>query len=191
MPGSYGSKRFGVKGRAKRDGLVTCVRMAQGAGLTPAPCGRCGQRKKRSVRTRVRLERPPPGETRPLSRARVLDRSAVEVVELSDGLESCVREEDLQQGAEFSLRAATEIVGGTRDELPAFLPVAGSLLDRGREERIELCAARRIHAVGAGVRVAERRVDLRALDLDGRQVGLERHLRIILALRRRAGEQNC
>src|SRR5689334_25316399 len=99
--------------------------------------------------------------------------SAVEiVVELLRG-ESGLRVDGLQQRSVFGLGTTAEIVRGEWQVLPALLPGARTVPDRRGVERVELRAVRRVHAVRAGVPVAERRVELRVRGLDPRQVGLE------------------
>src|SRR6185437_492196 len=100
--------------------------------------------------------------------------SAVEVVVELLRRESGLRVDGLQQRSVLGRGTAAEIVRGERQVLSALLPGARTVPDRRGVERIELRAVRRVHAVRAGVPVAERRVELRVRGLDAGQVGLER-----------------
>src|SRR6185312_2550977 len=116
--------------------------------------------------------------------------SAVKVVESIHCCEARARIDGLQQRAELGRRAAAEVVGRAGDEPATLLPRAGAVRIPRREQRVELRTVRRVDAVRAADRVAERWVVLGALDLDRGKISLERRRGVVRgAVREWACEQ--
>src|SRR5512146_546438 len=112
--------------------------------------------------------------------AGVIGEDLAEIVIAEEGYSAYVGIDELQQGAKFSRRGTAKVVLRPRDVFAAFLPETAALVRIARgEERIEVCADGRVHAVSARVAVAGGIGG----EFDAGQVGLKSHPFEILQVR--------